>query len=201
MTSSPGTREPEAPAPGLRERKKARTRTSIREHALRLFHEQGYQATTVEQIADAAEVSPSTFFRYFPSKEAVVLADDVDPLMIAALHAQPPELGPIAALRAAFEDTLGRLTEEEMAREHARHALILSVPELRGMMYEEFGRTVSMLADALAQRYGRTRGDFETKVFAGAVAGAALAALQDDPAMDYRAALRALDFLEAGLPL
>ena len=66
----------------------------MREHALRLFREQGYQATTVEQIAAAAEVSPSTFFRYFPTKEDVVLQDDMDIRMIEALEQQPPELGP-----------------------------------------------------------------------------------------------------------
>src|SRR6202162_1207998 len=87
------------PAAGLRERKKARTRASLREHALRLFREQGYQATTVEQIAAAAEVSPSTFFRYFPTKEDLVLQDDMDTRMVEALARQPRGLSPIAAVR------------------------------------------------------------------------------------------------------
>ncbi|HVT68163.1 MAG TPA: TetR family transcriptional regulator, partial [Trebonia sp.] len=82
----------------LRERKKARTRASLREHALRLFREQGYQATTVEQIAAAAEVSPSTFFRYFPTKEDVVLNDDMDTRVLAALARQPAEMAPLPAI-------------------------------------------------------------------------------------------------------
>ena len=86
---------------GLRERKKAKTRAAIRQHALRLFREQGYSATTVEQIAAAAEVSPATFFRYYPTKEDVVLQDDMDVVTLAALEAQPAGLGPIAAMRAA----------------------------------------------------------------------------------------------------
>jgi AcrR family transcriptional regulator len=69
---------------GLRERKKAKTRAAIQRHAWRLFQEQGYAATTVDQIAEAAEVSQSTFFRYFPTKEDVVLTDDYDPVMIEA---------------------------------------------------------------------------------------------------------------------
>ena len=65
------------PTLGLRERKKIRTRETIRQEAFRLIEENGYAATTVEQIAEAAEVSPSTFFRYFPTKESVLLADDI----------------------------------------------------------------------------------------------------------------------------
>src|SRR5260370_30385088 len=86
---------------GLRERKKAKTRAAIRDHALRLFREQGYQRTTVEQIAAAAEVSPSTFFRYFPTKEDVVLQDDMDTRMIEAPERQPADLSPLSAVRSA----------------------------------------------------------------------------------------------------
>src|SRR6516164_11415484 len=90
--------------PGLRERKKARTRAAIREHALRLFREQGYDATTVEQIAAADDVSPSTFFRYFPTKEDVVLQDGMDTRTMEALARQPRDLPPIAAVRSALRE-------------------------------------------------------------------------------------------------
>ena len=69
---------------GLRERKKAKTRTAIQHVALRPFREQGCEATTIEQIAEAVEISPSTFFRYYGAKEDLVLTDDYDPLIIEA---------------------------------------------------------------------------------------------------------------------
>ncbi len=87
---------------GLRERKKARTRETIQRHALQLFFEQGYDRTTVDQIAAAAEVSPSTFFRYFGSKEEVVAFDAMDEVMIATFLAQPAELTAVQAVRATL---------------------------------------------------------------------------------------------------
>src|ERR1700751_6204579 len=99
--------------PSLRERKKARTRASLREHALRLFREQGYQATTVEQIAAAAEVSPSTFFRYIPTKEDLVLQDDMDVRMVEAFARQPADLTPIAAVRGAMLEARDSFTTAE----------------------------------------------------------------------------------------
>jgi len=101
---------------GLRERKKARTRAAIRTEAMRLFRERGYAATTIEQIAAAADISPATFFRYYPTKEDVVLQDDFDVLMPEAVETQPPSLGPIAAVRATFTQALSPMGPVELSR-------------------------------------------------------------------------------------
>src|SRR5262245_64989587 len=111
--SSPAVPAASSPAPGLRERKKIKTRQAIRRAAFRLIEENGYAATTVEQIADAAEVSPSTFFRYFPAKEAVLLADDLDPEILDALTEQPPELSPSQAVRQAYKAAMANMSEDE----------------------------------------------------------------------------------------
>ena len=202
MTSLPPT---DRQVRGLRERKKAKTRAAIQQQALRLFREHGYAATTVEQIVAAVDVSPSTFFRYFPTKEDVVLYDDLDPLFIAAFAAQPEELRPIQALRRALRGVIADLPAEEMEQQLERTRLILSVPELRMRMLDQMAGIIQLMADMVARRVGRPADDIVVRTFAGAVIGALIAALLTDaerPATDLLAQMdRSLACLETGLPL
>jgi AcrR family transcriptional regulator len=202
MSEAPAAERPG----GLRERKKARTRASIREHALRLFRAQGYHETTVEQIAEAAEVSPSTFFRYFPTKEDVVLQDDMDVIAIASYERQPTELSPIAAFRAAWAETYATLTEEEQASIEETSAMTMAIPELRARAVDELSRTIDVIAQATARRTGRDPGDFAVRNLVGAMIGVILSATmpwaQGHHTADTFARVdAALAHLEAGLPL
>jgi len=185
---------------GLRERKKIKTRQAIRREAFRLFDANGYAATTVEQIADAAEVSPSTFFRYFPSKESLLLADDLDRLVLAAFEAQPPDLSPTEAIRRAYETTMAGLSPEQLEFENTRQRLMFSIPELKAAMYDEYYRTVNVMAELIGRRIDRPADDFEVRVFVGALTGAMMAAYDSAP-KTADTIYRALDFVEAGMPL
>ncbi|SDE63481.1 acyl-CoA-like ligand-binding transcription factor [Rhodococcus tukisamuensis] len=190
---------------GLRERKKARTRATIAAHAFRLFQEQGYDATTVQQIIDEAEVSESTFFRYFPTKADVVLSDDFDPLIVEAFLAQPPELNSIQALRVSFRTAFARLSEPEVFAMRERMHLVFSVPDLRAAMLDQFADAMHRLTEAIAARTGHDPGDLAVRTLAGAVVGAMMAAafaLTDDPSADLLALVdTSLAHLEAGFDL
>jgi AcrR family transcriptional regulator len=192
-------------AAGLRERKKERTRETIRKRALHLFFTQGFDATTVQQIIEDVEISESTFFRYFPTKGDVVLSDDFDPIIVAAFRRQPASLTPIQALRAAFHEAFAELTPEEIAEQSARMQLVLAVPELRAAMLDQFGQAMSLLADVLAERSGRAADDMAVRTLAGAVIGAAMAvlfAMLEDPSLDLATLFdQAMEHLEGGLRL
>jgi AcrR family transcriptional regulator len=202
-----------APQGGLRERKKARTRAVIRQQALRLFGEQGYAATTIEQIADAAEISPATFFRYFPTKEDVVLQDDMDIITVEAVEAQPAELSPIAAFRAASAAMLESLSEEDLVRFRDTAMLTATIPEVRARAIDEFVRSINQIAGAIARRTGRSDEDFEVRTLAGAIIGAIMSVTTTAAGDTWSAegfhdvtALfdridAALAYLEKGLPL
>jgi AcrR family transcriptional regulator len=166
----------EAGPVGLREQKKARTRALIREHALRLFGEQGFRSTTVERISAAAEVSAGTFFRYFPSKDDIITDDGLDALVIESFREQPPGLPPVAAIRAAVASTLDALPLAEQARLCSSARIGMALPHMG-----EFTRTIEAVSEEVAQRAGRDHGDFTDRILAGAVIGAILAAALPEP--------------------
>ncbi len=160
-----------APKTSLRERKKIRTRQAIRHAAYRLFERDGYEATTVEQIAAAAEVSPSTFFRYFPTKEDVVLTDEYDPLIEAAILSRPADEPIVESMRGAVIELMRQMFEEDREEVMQRLLLARSVPALRARMGEDLSRTCHQLADAFARRSGRPSDDFELRVLTAALMG------------------------------
>ena len=191
--------------PGLRERKKLRTKAAIQKEALRLFLDKGFAETTIEDIAEAVEISPSTFFNYFPSKEEVVFQDELDPLILQAFDAQPAGLNPIRKLRNAMRAVFSQLTPDQETLMRERTQLLLSTPELRGAMLSQFADLVDQIAGLLASRVNKKADDFALHNMAGAVLGVLMSAVNtvaNDPNADIlKLTDRALAHLEAGLPL
>ena len=188
------------PVLGLRDRKKIKTRDAIRRAAMGLIKANGYASTTIEQIAEAAEVSASTYFRYFPSKERVLIANDLDQVTVDALAQQPTDLSSVQAFRCALETTLATLSKDEWEFERDRQLMVLTIPELLTAQFEEYRRTMTKLAEADCRRLGRDPDDLEVRIFYGALAGGLMAVL-DRPTDVAKRMYRALDFIEAGMPL
>jgi AcrR family transcriptional regulator len=123
MTAADGTTQVDEQRPSLRERKKSATRRALRRVALDLVAERGFAHVTVEDIAEAADVSPRTFFNYFPSKEAAIVG--ADPEHIDALRQrlidQPADRTPVEAVRAVLVELARGLSEElvELGGDHA----------------------------------------------------------------------------------
>ncbi|GGD96242.1 acyl-CoA-like ligand-binding transcription factor [Paenibacillus nasutitermitis] len=190
---------------GLRERKKAKTMAAVQRHAMRLFRESGYHATTVEQIAEAAEISPSTFFRYFATKEDVVSSDNYDPILISAFEEQPADISPLRALRNAVMAGLSELSAEELETVWERNRLIVSVPELRASMLNNLSQTMQMITEMIAKRIDRKPDDLAVRTMSGAAIGVIISVLLNYAEHPEANLIQLMDEglaqLEAGLPL
>ncbi|MVO83443.1 TetR family transcriptional regulator [Streptomyces sp. p1417] len=167
--------EPPPEPLGLRERKKLRTRIAIRDATYGLIREQGYEATTVEQIAAAADVSPSTVFRYFPTKEDIVLAGEADECRVTLereLRARPADEPVVESLRHVLRGAARRGSAADAEAFRLRTALVVEVPAVRSRMFESLSATGRALCRVLAERTGRDAGALEVRVFSAALIGA-----------------------------
>jgi AcrR family transcriptional regulator len=194
------------PQLGLRERKKLKTQIAIRRATYRLISEQGYEATTIEQIAEAAEVSPSTVFRYFPTKEDIVLTDEYDSAMEAELRARPADEDPLDSIRHVITYRLSTVVQDEREEVIQRTKLLVEVPAVRARMTEAMDITSGLLVHALADRTGRDHDDLDVRVFTAAVLGALREVMLYWAARDHQDDLvelvdRALTTMRGGLRL
>ncbi len=170
-----GTDEPTS----LRQRKRARTRAALIAAALDLFERQGYEATTIDDIAAAADVSPRTFFRYFATKEEVAFGDDVSSGLIALIAARPAEEPLLESVREVVAGSLTLVSVEDREALLSRLRLVYRTPTLRARRWEfqlEMGRIVGAM---LAERRGLPPDDLGSRVTASAVFTAVEVAMDD----------------------
>lgn len=164
---------------GLREIKKNKLKQAVQRETLRLFEQQGYERTTVEQIADAAEISTTTFYRYFSSKDDVILTGAYD--IPSAEGGRPftplsdrPEGEPlIDSLRAVIRESLadgmlGRDRDELLARLQ----MIFRIPELEASHAARLHTAQDELARLLAGTVGGDPDSYDLRVRAAMLAGA-----------------------------
>jgi AcrR family transcriptional regulator len=165
------------PEPDWRRRKKTATRDRIRTSALRLFGEQGYDATTVEQIAAGAGVSHMTFFRYFPAKEDVVLSDSYDPL-IGRLLAQTPAMWPLTRrIRTVLAQGLRQVYDADRDTLLAQNKLVVSTPALRERLWAHQIATQQLILQALSASQDDPHPSFQDRVTVAACLAAATTAV------------------------
>ncbi len=178
MTPAEALERPAAPL-GRRERKKRETRIALHQAALDLFARNGFRNTRISEIADAADVSESTFFRYFDSKEGVALEGvrQRAEAILDAVKDRPPSESPIDACLAVN-------ASDEMLRHRLNAAdlpgleLLSNTPELAATAQLMVSKIVSQLAEEFARRIDQDVSSLEVRVQAHAVIAASIAALE-----------------------
>ncbi|WP_181034121.1 TetR family transcriptional regulator [Arthrobacter sp. GMC3] len=144
---------------------------------MQLFRIQGYDGTTMGQVAAASLVSESTLYRHFPSKADLVLSDELDPLLDAAFAAQPPGLTTAQAISGALRYVASQISSGDMEDVRERVQLFWTLPELRAAALEQMLGAFDQVAAMAAARTGRPLGDPALRTLSGALVGVAMAAL------------------------
>jgi AcrR family transcriptional regulator len=186
------SRRPHQPPTSLRDRKKDRTRRTLQAEAVRLFAEKGFQATTIEEIAAAAEVAPRTFFRYFPTKEDVVFWSEHQPMLAGHVAARPAHEPAAQALRHGLTDGLATFYEQDRERLLARSKLACRTQALQPRWRQQQADLAVGMAQILADRLGVHADDLEVRAIAAAIAAALFVAIEDWQAHDGQGDLRGL---------
>jgi AcrR family transcriptional regulator len=190
-------------SPGLRERKKQRTRERIVEAAFELFDERGFDGTTIADIADAADIAPRTFFSYFPSKDDVVFHDfEASHAMVASwLRDREPGTNAIDALRAGLADAKGNIGAESLREKRLRQCLVSENESLAAHSQHLMGKFADLIAEAAAKDLGDEPGDLRPRLVAAAAA--ATIGVMDDMDEDAKHSAETIDsllvFLRGGL--
>jgi len=169
---APDDTSPAAPL-GLRELKKRRTSDAIRHAATQLFLAKGYEATTVEQIAAAAETSVSTFFRYFPTKEAVLLrtSDGAD-VVRRGLEQRPEDEAVWTTVSRALLEGLPTAIDYP-SDELARIRIAYSTPSVRGAIAAAMAEMEHEMASYIRPHLGRSKdAELDAALMAGALRNA-----------------------------
>ncbi|MFB6562093.1 TetR/AcrR family transcriptional regulator [Streptomyces sp. NPDC056400] len=169
---------------GRRERKKARTRQALADAAVRLFTERGFDDVGVREVAEAADVSLSTLFKHFPSKEALVfdLDEDVESALVAAVRDRAPGQPVLHALRDHMVHTRTAVRTDDPT-----FVLVESTPALRDYARRMWSRHERTLAATLAEATGLAPEDpAVTGLARFALEAPGLARASEDPARTMR---------------
>jgi AcrR family transcriptional regulator len=182
---------------GLRERRRVRTKLLVQAEALRLFAEKGYEQTTIDDIAHAAAMSPRTFFRYFPTKEDVVLWDEYDDQPVASLLATHSHGDPLVRLITTVRQMIANIHDRDRDLLLARTKLSFRVPEIRARFLDQQAGSLGSAFPELARALGGDPDDLALRVMLTAMFAAMLVAVERWQRDDGRGEL--LDILDAAI--
>jgi AcrR family transcriptional regulator len=194
-----------SPSPGLRERKKQKTRDTIVRVALELFDERGYEQTTIAEIAEAAEVSPRTIFAYFPSKEDILFSNlpETEEHLARALRERPEGLTAFDVLRDFVAESLGHDPDEV-----CRKRIVASDETLQRNARARMAPFEQLMVEAIAKDLNAAPDDIRPQIVAAALIAAFTALGDSHPAVDRESVPReeamaviddVLSFLRGGL--